>query len=345
MHAKKILNRTTANVTDIESIVGSIRPNLSGTSSLSARAKRSYFWFAEMAARGFVSVRAPMGAHAHLQYLAFGQTKSVSTFRRSVSELEQHGYVRRRKCVRGDVAVIDLDVDRFKFYIQRNRRFKPTPCGTFTHTYVPQSNCPPDDLTKSYSFNNQQRSIDVTTSMKSKKNAKKKKGYGDWIHPLVFTIGIICYDMGKKQREKLQQAALRAISDGIEPFSYWTAERWQTMSVPVREKTARNLLPELEGIAERYEKARSEYRRREKEKPKPKPEIPDYLPLPELKVENFDPWFQEFATRMDISISGKSPPKKNRNKKGDSESPGLLLTPEEYRLMAQAKLNCKQKRG
>lgn len=347
MHALSLeSSRTMANVSDLEALIGSISFNLSGTGNLSSRAKRTYYWFAELAARGFVSVRAPMGAHAHLQWLSFGQTKSISTFRRSVAELERAGYINRRNCRRGDVATIDIDLDKFKFYIQQNRRFKPLPCGTFEHHSVHQSSCPPDEFTSNYVVSKKHRSHVVTTSLLSKKSAKKTKtGFADWIHPIVFSIGVVCYSLGRRERERLQQAALSAIADKMEPFDYWTAERWQAMSIPVRENTARELLPELKGIAERYEKNRADRRERIKseiaaKKSNPPPEIEM---LTELDDSQLNPWFAEFSKRMaaKLDLPSKINPAPPPIVEKESEKVECSLTKEEREQAKWAMKNMK----
>lgn len=302
MHAlaKKTI-RTIANVRDLEAMLGQIQVELRGTGNLTSRAKRSYRWFAELASRGFTSVRAPLGAHAHLQWLAFGETKSISTIQRSFVELESQGLIRRLKCRRGDISTIEIEVSRFNFYIQRHRQFKDPPCGTYSYPSVHRSNCDADEITGDISVSNSQRSHVVTTSLLSKKNAKKeKRTFADWIHPLVFTLGVVCYNLGQAERERLQRAAVSAIADKEPPFDYWTPERWQAMAIPVREKTARELLPALRELHTRYERTREESpppRRRESPPP------PRYEPEPiELERENLGQWFGDFADRMKIPI-------------------------------------------
>jgi len=256
MLAKKInKNRVTANQRDLETLVGSMRIELRGTGHMKSRSRRSYYWFAELAARGFDTVRAPIGAHAHYQWLAFGHTKSISTIQRSFKELEDQGYIRRLKCRRGDISTIKINVEKFSFYLQRNKRFKAVPVGTFEHTQLHRSICDSDEFTDSYRLKSTDRSYDVTTSLYNNKAKKGEKSFLKWIHPLVFTIGVLCWPMGKRERQAMQKYAVRAIKEQVPPFDYWTAERWQAMSIPAREKEcSENILPWLKEYRERIEK-------------------------------------------------------------------------------------------
>lgn len=299
--------RHTANINDLEALVGRMKPELRGTGDLKSRAKRSYHWFAELAARGFTEVRAPLGAHARLQWLAFGETKSISTIKRSFAELERQGFIRRRKCRQGDISHIDIEVSHFNFYIKRNRRFLEPPCGTFSHPSVHGSSCATDEVTNTSVFNKSLRSLDVTTSLKSKKNANKKKEFKDWDHPLVYTIGVLCWHLGKATRELMQKAAMCAILKKAPPFDYWTPERWQAMGIPMREKIGRELLPWLAESADRIDK---QLKSPQPPPPKPKAEIPpprEFKPEPnpigsDREDQKVDKFFLDYANRMKIPL-------------------------------------------
>lgn len=247
MLAKKLnFERSQANSSDLFALVGQIRPELRGTKALSSRAKRSYWIIAELVARGFTGSKIALGAWAQAHYLAWGQTKSISTIHRAFCELESAGYITRRQFRMGDILLVDFQLDKFDFYVAQNKRFKNPPCGTFSHTQLHTSKCSTDESRRLNGCNNRQFSEDVTTSKKSKKSAKTKRPYSDWMHPLVYSIGCLCYTRGAKYRVKMQTRVQDAIDAGKPPFDYWTAERWQTMGIRTRENEARTLLKALE---------------------------------------------------------------------------------------------------
>jgi hypothetical protein len=209
------------------------------------------------------------------------------------------------------VSVIDIHLEKFDFYISRNREYIVPPVGTFQHFSTPQSDWNPDDFTVSNGSNNLRSSLDVTTSKNSKKNANKKeertpKAFSEWLHPLIFTIGVLCHPMGRQKRLKMQRAAELALERKLPPFDYWTAERWQAMSIPYREKIAKELLPELEQYSDSLNKKTLTAR---------KP--PKYIPKPEIENKPItdhsailDPFFVEFAERMKIPLPDRKTPQK-----------------------------------
>jgi len=355
--ARRILEsprRRTANINDLEALIGQLRPELRGTGALKSRAKRSYHWFAELAARGFTEVRAPLGAHAHLQWLAFGETKSISTIKRSFAELEQQGFIKRRKCRRGDISHIDIEVSHFNFYIKRNRRFVEPPCGTFAYPSVHGSSCAADEITDTSGFNNSLRSYDVTTSKLSKKNANKKKEFSEWDHPLVYTIGVLCFHMGKATRELMQKAALCAIMKKVPPFDYWTAERWQAMGIPMREKIGAELLPWLAESADRIDetlKRKESPPPKRKESPPPRrqesPPPPRYEPDPNPvntpdQDQKIDKFFLDYANRMKIPLPHEMKEKAvivQENPVICAEEPETQLTAAEFEILSWANKN------
>lgn len=292
----------------LESIVTCCHTGLWGTGTqTSNRAKRWYWWFAAIAAKGYSTVEGSLGELAHMQGLAIGQPQSIATARRAIAELEQLGYVRRRSFRPRGVSMIDINLEKFTWYIKKYRELPSPPVGTYTHTDLPHSFCYPDEFTN-YSGVVETPSIDVTTSCKSKKPAKKRKTFAEWSHPLVFTIGVLLWDRGRAHRERLQAACELAIAEQVEPFAYWTAERFQEMSIPVREQTARRLLPELREYALRCREESPPPGRtesppnRRKESPPPT----EHLPPPEEPPpppDELTPFLQGFVERMGLDTA------------------------------------------
>ena len=345
MLAEKIRNnyRTVANLNDLERIVGNIRPELKGTGGLHSRAKRSYFCFAELASMGFTSVRVPIAAWAGIQWRCFGQTRSISTIQRSFKELEDQGFITRRNFRRGDISDIVIHTEKFKFYCAKNSRYIKPPVYTYTDTQLHRSFCDSYEFTDTYSFNKKVDSCSDTNSMKSKKHAKSFK---DWIHPLIFTLGVLWYDRGKAAREEIQQAALRAINDKVPPFDFWTWERWQEMSKPAREREARKLIPILEDrmkieadIKKKNLKTES-LQKTPVETRAPKTSKDACFNIP--KPENLDKFFTNFAERMSIKIgSPQAPPNDIKTEKIEkiSEKVPSLLTASELEILQWANKN------
>jgi hypothetical protein len=252
--------RETAYVSDLEALIGNTQTELNGTGKLMSRSKRSYHWFAELASRGFRRVEAPLGAHAHLQYLAFGETKSTRTIQRSFKDLSDAGFIYIRKCRRGDILIVDINVERFRFYIQRRKQFIEPPVGTFTHTPLHTTESHPDE------FTNYSHKIVSSTSNKSKSHANSiKKQFKDWLPAIVFTFGVITKQLGKAKQAYWMGMVQAAITEQIEPFAYWTDDRWKESPLNVREAKATALLPELKRFAMR----RSSPAPRRRESPRP----------------------------------------------------------------------------
>jgi len=255
--------REVAYVSDLEQLIGTTQTELKGTGKLMSRSKRSYHWFAELASKGFKTVEAPLGAHAHLQYLAFGESRSVRTLQRAFKELADEGYIHIRKCRRGSISIIDINVERFQFYIQRRKQFIEPPVGTFTHTPLHTPNCRTDE------FTNYSHKIVSSTSNKSKPYANKiKKQYKDWLPAIVFTFGVITKHLGRAKQAYWMDMVQTALAEQIEPFAYWTDDRWKESPLPVRESRAKELLPELTRFAMR----RSSPRPQRQESPPPRRE-------------------------------------------------------------------------
>ena len=307
-------NSRTATLRTLENLGDTIPIGLRGTGDLSNRAKLWYYFCALLAARGYNRIEAPLEAIAHCRWLLSGQAKSVSTARRALSELESKGYITRRLFRPRQVSVIDIHLERFDFYISRHREYTDPPVGTFQHFSIHQSDWNPDDFTMSSGSNNLRSSLDVTTSKNSKKNANKKdertpKAFSEWLHPLIFTIGVLCYPMGRVKRLNMQRAAELALERKLPPFDYWTAERWQAMSIPYREKIAKELLPELEQYSAGLTDRKPRTSKTEIQERRPLPPIESSPPVNHSAI--LDPFFLEFAERMKIPISNrKTSPKK-----------------------------------
>jgi len=295
--------RICANGNDLDAIRDSVRTGIDGTGHMPERAKRWYFFFAALVAKGFERIEAPLAKIAQAQYHACGQAKSLSTARRAIAELEKLGYVSRRRFRPRSVSVIHFNLENFKFYINKFGKDINPPVGTFQHYYPPQSDCDPDEVTNLDPRQDPSYPKVGTTSRLITKTrgteANEAKNYDKWRHPLVYSIGSVCFDRGKLTRVKMESACQKAIHENIEPFSYWTPERFKEMPIALREKTARAMLPELEAFIKRRESP-SPCR---KESPPPKQPLgnpPPPVELPDIYVEDVidlskygelrDPW-------------------------------------------------------
>jgi hypothetical protein len=185
---------------------------LPGTSDFSRRARRYLFFFISLVKAGYTEIRAPMGAIADAIFRAQGQTSSVSTLRTALRELEDLGYLVRRKYRIGhdkSGAVIQLNLERFCFWT-RIQRSNVTPIPTHTHNSSCQQNLVGDDRRNTSMLVNSQdptkiRNKEPRADTRSKDRAKKHQ-----YHPIVYTL--MCVLPEGPDRSEMLNLARREIS-------------------------------------------------------------------------------------------------------------------------------------
>lgn len=187
---------------------------LPGTSDLSARARRYLFFLISVVKAGYTEIRAPMGVIADSIFRSQGQTSSVSTLRTALRELEERGYLVRRKFRIGSAttgAVIQIHIERFVFWT-RIQQSNVTPLPTNSYNSPRQQNLVGDDRRNTGSVVNSQdptkiRSEKPRAGARSKKSAKKQK-----YHPIVYTL--MCVLPMGPDRSKMLDLARREIATG-----------------------------------------------------------------------------------------------------------------------------------
>jgi hypothetical protein len=258
-----------ANASRIRSIDFAIS-GISGTGSLSARARRTLAVYVALAKLGHDGISAPMGAIADAVYRSsYGEAGSIRTLQRSHVELESAGFVRLanyRPHKRTNGALIYFNMDAFAYWTGRSqsRVVSPLPmqnvveqdtvCDNQPHT----TSCRPSDRTK---INLPDPNIIPSSNKEPRAHArsidksKRKKRSAVWVSVNI-VLGAM-RDLHRRERRAARARAkceLEAIEAGVElvnpsgvDWRYWE-KRFVEFTIPVRETTAaREIVPLLLG--------------------------------------------------------------------------------------------------
>jgi hypothetical protein len=245
---------------------------ISGTGSLSPRARRTLAVYCALVKMGFEGVSAPMGAIADAVYRSsHGEAGSIRTLQRAHPELEKRGFIRCanfRPRGRTKGALIHFNLDAFAYWTGRKtQNIQPLP--TSSHNVVSRetmcdkephtTSCHPPDRTRTES----QVTPNIIPSTnkepragaRSIKKSKRQKRSAVWT-----SVNIVLGAMTQLHRQDRRAARARAKCEleasaaGVElvnpsgvDWSYWE-KRFAEMPIAVRELTAaREIIPLLIG--------------------------------------------------------------------------------------------------
>jgi hypothetical protein len=194
---------------------------------------------------GYTGIKSPIDALNRALYRSSGYSCSTRTLFRALSELESRGFIYRSKYRVGDdrfSTLIHLNLEAFSFWTRkRSQNISPIP------TLYPKSsqltNWQKDAGTSTHSRVNSRKD-----NIYNKPRARASRKYSKWVHPIIFTIGLLM--RGPARKFVLARATLElemggdvAGHSGV-PWSAWP--RWQEMDKGARENIARNeIIPRL----------------------------------------------------------------------------------------------------
>ena len=250
-----VISRT-AGPNDLFAIT-SVRKSLSGSGSLSRSGRSWLAYLGALAIDGFYRIEATISELAHAQWLAVGDTKSVRTAFRALAELEQHGIIRRDTFRIGEnrlKTIIELRREKFIFWTQRpERNVIQTTTVSDNSTPLPErQNLESTNHSKTLHDPNSERlSFNSNISKKSAKTDKEGQDRENWVHPMLYTIGVVLRGADHPRLKalycKAKAIVLGKIPDPGIRLSHWTPDRWWTMTHDEREFVARcELIPLLE---------------------------------------------------------------------------------------------------
>lgn len=194
---------------------------------------------------GYCGISAPVDAVNRALYRSSGYSCSTRTLYRALSELESKGFIYRRKYRVGDdrfFTMIYFHLEAFSFWT-RSKTQNVSPIPTVCSNSTPLPNWQKDAGTRSNSRVNSRK--DYIYNMP---RARASRKYSKWVHPIVFTIGLLL--RGPDRKFALARATLELEMGGdIDghsgvPWGAWP--RWQEMDKRARENIARReIIPRL----------------------------------------------------------------------------------------------------
>lgn len=243
---------------------------ISGTGSLSARARRVLRVYVSLVRMGYDGVSAPMGAISDAVHRSSsGSGSSIRTVQRANSELETSGFIRRsefRVGMDSKQTVIRFVAQAFAFWT-RTKTKNVIPITTQSHNVVSRetntytdlraSNCRTSDRTTTNPCFNSQITPKEQTKQRAGARATNRRKKNALLYSLNCVLTAACSQLNRRDRKSARSRAhceLLARFSGVElsnpsgiDWDYWS-KRWCQMTVPARESTMRReILPALLG--------------------------------------------------------------------------------------------------
>lgn len=234
---------------------------LQGAQGLSRAARSFLAWYLSLVRMGFETVKAPMGAITDCQFRASGHTTSESTAYRAHRELENHGYISRRKFRGGErLTIVDIHVERFQYWLQRDKKcdnnLHLSKSQTYPVTSTPAKLQTTNSLFRSFNSNRSKNhtkpQMDRTESVTPPPSQPKREtGSADpsrWKHhPVVYScLKVLAND---RDRWSILQKVKRSIDagDGVVNQVY-TRDYWLQLPHTHREHIAKTeIIPSFRG--------------------------------------------------------------------------------------------------
>lgn len=244
---------------------------ISGTGSLSARARRVLRVYVSLVRMGYDGVSAPMGAISDAVHRSSsGSGSSIRTIQRANSELEASGFIRRSEFRIGmdsKQTVIRFVSHAFAFWT-RTKTKNVIPITTQSHNVVSRetntyiypraTNCRTSDRTTTNTCFNSQITPKVRTKQRAGARAinTNRRRKNALLYSLNYVLTGMC-SLNRRDRKSARaraQCELLALSGHIElsnpsgiDWDYWS-KRWGQMTRTARESTMRReILPVLLG--------------------------------------------------------------------------------------------------
>lgn len=194
---------------------------------------------------GYNGLNAPVDAIVQSLKRSTGYTASKRTVFRALAELESKGFFERKKYRVGSnrfSTVITFHVDAFSFWT-RKKHDNISPMTTVCDNTVQVTNWRKDLGTSTISYVNSRNN-----NIYNKPRARASRSYSRWLHPIVFTLGLLLKGDEKKlavsrANLELQIGPQMEGHSGV-PWEAWP--RWQEMDRGARENIAKSeIIPRL----------------------------------------------------------------------------------------------------